>query len=186
MTRPRASQKAQSGTLYISGSTYHRVPIFRQHEACEIFLRALDAYRQKFHLRVFAYVVMPDHYHLLLKIPADRRLLDFLRDFKSLVGRHVLDWVRQVDRDELLRRFALPRKGTRSKDARHCVLQYNTYVKALDNPRALRQKMAYIHMNPVRERLAESPEAYPYSSARAYAGKGLSLVKVDRLELPYD
>ena len=186
MTRPRSSQKASSGTLYISGSTYRRVPIFRQHKACEIFLCALEAYRQRFELRVFAYAVMPDHYHLLLNIPPDRRLLDFLRDFKSLVGRQILDWIRQSERDELLRRFALPRKGARNKDARYCVLQYNAYVKALDSPRALRQKSAYIHMNPVRERLAESPEAYPYSSARVYAGKGLSLVKVDRLELPYD
>lgn len=186
MTRPRASQKAQSGTLYISGSTYHRVPIFRQHEPCEIFLRALEAYRQKFQLQVFAFAVMPDHYHLLLEIPAQHRLLDFLRDFKSLVGKQALDWVRQRGREDLLRRFSLPRKSARSKDARYCVLQYNAYVKALDTPRALRQKLAYIHMNPVRERLAESPEAYPYSSARTYADIGSSLVKIDRLRLPYD
>ena len=129
---------------------------------------------------------MPDHYHLLLWFPPDRGLANFFRDFKSLVGKRIVEWLRAEKLDKLLARFQLKRSPRRDKDARYCILQYNSYVKALDRSRPLRQKIGYIHLNPVRERLAPSPDAYPYSSARAYAGKGLSIVKVDLFDLPYD
>lgn len=182
----KASKKAQSGFLFISGSTYRRIPIFRYKKACEIFLRTLNAYRRKYHLRIHAYALLPEHYHLLLCFPPQHRLVDFLRDFKSLVGKQIVEWLRQQKLNQLLARFELKRTPPRKRDPRYCILQYNSYVKTLLSTHAVRQKLNYIHVNPVRERLAATPEAYPQSSARAYAGKGLSLVKLDRLELPYD
>jgi len=44
----------------------------------------------------------------------------------------------------------------------------------------LRQKVEYIHTNPVRKGLALSPDQWPYSSAALYAGKG------DNDRLPVD
>jgi hypothetical protein len=113
-------------------------------------------------------------------------LVNFLRDFKSLVGKRIVEWLRSEKLDRLLGRFQLKRTPRRDKDARYCILQYNSHVKSLSSSRALRQKIHYIHLNPVRERLAASAETYTYSTARLYAGVGLSIVKVDRLELPYD
>ncbi len=60
-------------------------------------------------------------------------------------------------------------------------MQYDNYVKEMQGSQALRQKMNYIHFNPVQAGLVSTPEAYPYSSAKAYAGKGLSPVKIDLL-----
>jgi len=182
----KASKKAHSGFLFISGSSYRRIPVFRYRKPCRIFLQTLEAYRHKYGLRLYAYAVMPDHYHLLLWLPPDRQLVDFLRDFKSLAGKRILDWLRREELTRLLSRFELNRKPRQERDARYCVLQYNSYVKTIANASMLRQKVNYIHTNPVREGLAATPEAYELSSARAYAGKGLSWVKVDRIELPYD
>ncbi len=184
--RIRGSQKARSGYLFISGSTYRRIPVFRFADPCRVFLNSLEAYRREYGARIHAYVLMPDHYHLLLWFPPERRPVDFLRDFKSLVGKRVVEWLQREKLERLLVRFQLKRALRRDRDARYCILQYNSHVKALSSSRALRQKIGYIHLNPVRERLATSPEAYAYSSARIYAGHGLSIVKVDRLELPYD
>lgn len=182
----KASKKANSGFLFITGSTYHRVPIFRYSRVCEIFLQTLEAYRGKYGFRVHAYALLPDHYHLLLWFPPDHRLVDFLRDFKSLVAKQILEWIRKERIDRLLAGFELKRTPRRERDARYCVLQYNNYVRTMIGNRVLRQKLSYIHLNPVRKGLAETPEAYSHSSARAYVGKGLGLIKVDRLDLPYD
>jgi REP element-mobilizing transposase RayT len=162
------------------------VPVFRFRRAAEIFLRTLEAYRRKFGFRVHAYAVMPNHFHMFLWFPPDARLVDFLRDFKSLAGKRILEWLREEKLERLLSRFRLVRAPRREKDAHYCVLQYNSHVKPIVGISAIRQKIEYIHANPVREGLAATPEAYPYSSARAYAGKGLSLVKIDRVEFPYD
>ncbi len=177
---------SKSGYLFVTGSAYRRIPIFRYAEARRIFFRALEAYRRRYGLRIHAYVVMPDHYHLLFWFPPDRRLVDFLRDFKSLVGKQIIDWLRQEGLERLLGRFRISRPPRREKDARYCVLQYRTHAKVLTKARAIGQKMEYIHMNPVKEGLGKSPIEYPHSSARVYAGTGLSPVRIHRLELPYD
>jgi len=184
--RVRGSQKARTGYLFISGSTYRRIPVFRYAKPRKVFLHSLEAYRSEYGLRIHAFALMPDHYHLLLWFPPERRPVDFLRDFKSLVGKRIIEWLRVEKLDRLLARFRLKREPRRDKDARYCILQYNSHVKVLDSSRALRQKIGYIHLNPVKEGLAASPEAYTYSSARNYAGYGLSIVKIERLELPYD
>ncbi|MFQ5694455.1 MAG: transposase [Terriglobia bacterium] len=189
-TRPRrrikGSKKAHAGYLFISGSVHRRIPIFRYEIPHKIFLQALEAYRRKYGFRLHAYALMPDHYHLLLWFPSDRKLVDFLRDFKSLVGKQVVEWLQTEKLTRLLARFRLKSTPRRQKDARYCILQYNSHVKALSGSRALRRTIGYIHLNPVRERLAAAPEGYAYSSARAYTSKGSSVVKTDRLELPYD
>lgn len=182
----KGSKKAHSGLLFISGSTFRRVPVFRHKKASDIFLRALEGYRAKYELRVHAYALLPDHYHLLLWFPPKHELASFLRDFKSLVGRQTVDWLQCENLGELLSHLELKRDRRRGKDARYSILQYNSYIKGVRGSRALRQKLNYIHLNPVRAGLAQTPEAYLYSSARAYLGRGLSLVKIDRLELPYD
>jgi REP element-mobilizing transposase RayT len=184
--RIKGSKKAESGILFISGSTYRRVPVFRYRRACQIFLRTLDAYWREYALRVYAYALLPDHYHLLLWFSPERRVADFLRDFKSLAGRRIVDWLRESEKKRVLARFRIKKTRRRGKDPRFCILQYNSYVKAVQGSRVLRQKLEYIHANPRRDGLTSAPASYPWSSASAYSGRGLSIVKIERLELPYD
>jgi len=151
-----------------------------------LFLSTLEAYRRKYNFRVHAYALLPDHYHLMVSFPPHKELVNFLRDFKSMVGKKVVAWLLEEKLDGLLACFQLRKVRRRPRDAQYCVLQYNSYVKPVLGVAAIRQKLQYIHLNPVRAGLAATPEAYPYSSAPAYAGKGLTWVKIDRLELPYD
>ena len=178
----KVSNKDRFGFLFVSGSVYRRIPIFRHAKACEIFLRSLDAYRRKFQFRVHAYALMPEHYHFLAWFPPGGRFTDFLRDFKSLVGKEIIAWLREEGLEVLLTRFESKRRPQRAKDARYCVLQHGNYVKELAGSKILWQKIMYIHENPVRMGIASTPEAYAYSSAGICAGTGPSLVKVDILK----
>ncbi|MFQ5817285.1 MAG: transposase [Terriglobia bacterium] len=182
----KATHKARVGFLFISATTYRRLPLFRYRRPCQIFFENLEFYHRKYNFRLHAYVLMPNHFHLLINFPADRRLADFLRDFKSAVGIQILDWLKTEGRTQLLSRLALNRSPQRRKDPRYAVWQRDSYITPLVSTKLLRQRLNYIHANPIREGLAATPEAYPYSSARAYTGKGLSLAKIDPLELPYD
>ncbi|MFG0242492.1 MAG: hypothetical protein ACF8R9_06910 [Phycisphaerales bacterium JB054] len=49
------------------------------------------------------------------------------------------------------------------------------------NEDAIRKTARYIHDNPVRRGLAETPEDWAWSSARAYRGDPDALVPIDRL-----
>ena len=168
----RREKSADRGWLFITGATYRRIPLFREREHCEIFLENLRFYRKKYRFDVSGYALLPDHYHLLLRMPEEVALPGLLRDFKSAVGRQVIDALKRNNQDRLLERLLVPRLPRRRKDARFRVLQADNYVKRVFSEGFFRQKLDYIHANAVREGLAQNPADYPYSSARWYTGRG--------------
>jgi REP element-mobilizing transposase RayT len=173
--------KAQTGHLFISGSAYRRTPIFRNAKASDLFLQTLEAYRRKYGFLILGYVLMPDHYHLLVWFPENGRFVDFLRDFKSLVGRRIIDWLKEENLVRLLARFQIAHPRQRRRDAKYCVLQYNNYIKAILTPEGLWKTLEYIHLNPVKAGLACAPEDYALSSAGDYIGKKSKIVEVERM-----
>lgn len=103
----RRHKSAEYPVHFISGDVRGKIPLFKiRPEFAKLFLDTLCFYRKEKRIRVFAYVVMPDHYHLLLGLPADIKVSDFLRDFKSYVGKQVVERLRGDETLKLLERFA--------------------------------------------------------------------------------
>jgi putative transposase len=177
----KGTSKARTGHLFISGSVYRRIPIFRNANASDIFLQTLEAYRRKYGFLILGYVLMPDHYHLLVWFPETGRFVDFLRDFKSFVGRRIIDWLKEAKLNRLLAQFRVEHPGKRRRDAKYCVLQYNNYIKAVLTPEGLWKTLEYIHVNPVKEGLASAPEDFALSSAGDYIGRKSKIVEVERM-----
>ena len=163
-----AGKKVQAGSLFLTANTYKRIPLFRHADPCRLFFEELGFYRGRYAFELYAYVLMPDHFHLLLGFPAERKFSDFLRDFKSAIGRLVVDWAKENKQIQLLARLQLPSSPTRPKDARYCVLQPNSYVRQVLSAAMFKQKLDYIHDNPVRDHLVKRAIDYPYSSLRNY------------------
>jgi putative transposase len=78
----------QSGqTHFITFSCYHRRPFLRTAEAARTFELTLERIRRDYRLRVYAYVVMPDHVHLLLSEPERSSLEEAIKALKQGVSR---------------------------------------------------------------------------------------------------
>jgi REP element-mobilizing transposase RayT len=57
---------------FITASTYRRVPVFRSPRFGDFFVQRLEEVRQKMNSLFIGWVLMPEHFHLLLKPqPAD-------------------------------------------------------------------------------------------------------------------
>lgn len=110
------SKKVQSGCIFLTVNTYKRLPVFREPALCEIFFRELGFYRSKYGFRLYGYVLLPDHFHLLLDLPTDKSFGSFLRDFKSALGRLVVDWAKARNHAGLLARLRLGRHPERRRD----------------------------------------------------------------------
>ena len=54
---------------FVTFCCYHRRVLFGTAESRRVFEKALDRVRRSFRLRVYGYVVMPEHVHLLLSEP---------------------------------------------------------------------------------------------------------------------
>lgn len=120
---------------------------------------------------ITAYVVMPDHLHFILRL-ADGRLSRFLSSYKSKVTGRVMELAE--DQKHLRRLGWLTSKGEPElwQDGKHSFHLWSGYM--------IRQKIRYIHDNPVRAGLVERPQDYPWSSVAAYVESGLEPpIKVD-------
>jgi REP element-mobilizing transposase RayT len=52
---------------FITSSTYRRVPIFSQPDYCALLVQALSAARARLHFALIGWVLMPDHFHILIR-----------------------------------------------------------------------------------------------------------------------
>jgi putative transposase len=67
---------------FVTFSCRHRQAYFSRGEPFDEFIRCLERMRQRYELRVYGYVVMPEHVHLLLSEPGQGKLADALHDLK--------------------------------------------------------------------------------------------------------
>jgi putative transposase len=64
---PRQDSRATNhGTFFISTQTWNRYRLFQKPANAELFLETLQHYRHKGRYNLHAFVIMPDHIHLLL------------------------------------------------------------------------------------------------------------------------
>ncbi len=129
---------------FVTFSCYQRRPRFTANRAKRIFELALERVRRSFGLRVYGYVVMPEHVHLLVSEPDRGLLADALESLKQGVSRRM------------------------AGEAEH-FWQKRYYDFNVRNYRQFVEKLRYIHRNPVKRDLCERPEDWEWSSFRQYA-----------------
>jgi putative transposase len=60
------SRASHPGTYFVTTATYNRRRLFQSSANAELFLETLQHYRGLGHYKLHAFVVMPDHVHLIL------------------------------------------------------------------------------------------------------------------------
>ncbi len=149
-------------------SCYRHYPFLGRDRVREWFCAALDQARTKFAFQLWAYVIMPEHVHVLVYPgTAPERMSAFLQTLKEPVARkairHLQDtaptWLARVsvpDGRRLRHRFWQPGGG---------------YDRNITSTQALRAVIDYIHANPVRRGRVSAAGEWEWSSARWYAGR---------------
>ncbi len=145
-----------------------------------IFFDNLTFYLKKFDAKLHGFVLMPDHFHLLLFLPEDKKLADFLRDFKSFTAKQILD-ILKAENPPLLGRFQIASKRRTRKEPLFRIFQEDNFVFNIFSIGKLEQKLNYIHCNPVEAGLVEDENDWPYSSWHDYYGNGQNFVPVELL-----
>lgn len=126
------------GTFFVTSATYNRRRLFQVAASVELFLETLQQYRREGHYKLHAFVVMPDHVHLLLTPQGStiERAVGLIKGgFSHRIASKVPVWQRGFT-------------DHRIRDREDFEIRRN-----------------YIHQNPVRARLVEAFDLYPYSSA---------------------
>ena len=150
---------------YVTLVTYGRTPVFQGDYASKIFVDTLQEVRIRFPYKLIGYVIMPDHIHAVVN-NASGTISDWLRRVRGNSAREILSWLRENGHRASLDKLKLnpPQKRRHS----HAVWQKDPSVIDLWSPKFVRQKLNYLHLNPVRAGLCEHPADWKWSSYRAY------------------
>ncbi len=125
----------------ITFSCYERRPYLNTVESRELFEQSLEKTRRKYSFQILAYVVMPEHVHLLVSEPDTERLSRAMQALKLSVSKQ------SPQRPFWHRRYH----------------DFNVFTRGKRT-----QKIRYIHRNPVTRGLTDAPEDWPHSSYRTY------------------
>jgi len=116
-----------------------------------------------------AFVIMPTHLHAILWPEIGINLSDVTRDFKRFTSREISREARRQNNANFIEIFIQARNENRAqKVSTFQVWQEGSHPEAIFTEKFARQKMDYIHMNPIRAGLVEVATEWPYSSAKAY------------------
>ena len=121
-----------------------------------ILLGVLNEELVNFESRCVGFVLMPDHVHSLIWLSHVGQLSRFMHAWKRKSAFHILKWYRTQS----------PKYLTQQPVDRFWQPKYHAF--AIYEQAKLREKLQYIHMNPVRARLVEKPTDWKWSSARWY------------------
>jgi REP element-mobilizing transposase RayT len=121
-------------------------------------------------LQIFAYVIMSNHVHLIAQ-SSTGRLSDNIRDIKKFTSKRITETVSEINESRkvwILNRFRLNASHHKGNQT-YQVWTHENHAILLYSNEFTREKIEYIHNNPVKAGIVENPEDYLYSSARNYA-----------------
>ena len=143
----------------------------------------MDKLRSELNFKVVGYVLMPEHFHLLIWPPIDpnpSQIMQKLEDRTALfILKNLKENLSHAWCQKMLRRVTLP--PSVHHHAHFRVWQRGGYDLNIWSPKKRREKLNYMHGNPVARRLVEKPGDWPWSRSRFYYLVDASLLSMDRM-----
>ncbi len=163
----------QFATYFLTLSVVDWVDIFTRSRYRDIIIDSFDYCIREKGLRIYGYVIMTNHVHLIAN-SSTGKLSDTIRDLKKYTARNILDSIcnePESRREWLLHRFEW-NASKHVRNSQYQVWTHENHAISVSSQEFFRQKLDYIHKNPVRAGWVEKEEDYTYSSAAAlYTGK---------------
>lgn len=143
---------------FVTFSCFRRRPQLAKATDRDCFVEVLDEIRRRHGFRVVGYVVMPEHVHLLASEPIRLDLSKALQVVKQKVARRLLPKCAERGEEFWQRRF----------------YDFNVWSE-----KKIREKLNYMHANPVTRKLVAHPKDWPWSSWGYYAGTNIGKISID-------
>ncbi|MSP28718.1 MAG: transposase [Methylococcales bacterium] len=176
MGRSRYSIRETQAPHFLTCTIINLIPVFTRPQTVDIILNALQYRQQHNGWTVYGYVILENHLHLVVQ--ADDLLAE-LPLFKSYTARQLIDYLKECHAERVLKQMAFFRKAHKLDREYQC-WEEGSHPQLIQNTEMLRQKLDYIHFNPVKRGYVDKPEHWRYSSARNYEGlEGLMPVFMD-------
>jgi putative transposase len=144
---------------FITCSCYQRWPFLGTGRSRDCFLSTLEQTRRRYRFVIVGYVVMPEHFHLLITEPEIGSPSTAMQVLKQRTAHALLP---KRKRRDARQRQLFP------EQVRRAFWQARFYDFNVWTTKKRVEKLRYMHRNPVKRGLVESPERWRWSSYRFY------------------
>jgi len=164
-------------------STYRRSRLFTCPRFCWTFVETLRQLLQGTEFLLIGWALMSEHFHLLIRSQPAEATVRFMRELKKRSAQQIIAALARNQHHPrcraLLARLRLP--PTVHSDSYYRLWQRRYVPFNVFTEKKQREKLDYMHNNPVKRRLAGSPDQWPWSSFRFYYLNDTSVLTMDRL-----
>jgi len=136
--RPPENRAVSGLTFFVTARLRQSLRILAEAEHAKAVLNTLQFFRERHEAELYGYVVMPDHIHVIIRPLEPHTVSGLMRRLKTYTAKTM-------------------GKGP--------IWGEGFWSEVVPNDASLRQKLNYVHANPIRAGLVDKPEEYPWSSA---------------------
>ena len=178
--------KIYSDTTYyfFTTSTTEMYPVFVNPQYYEVITKSLSYCRINKGLGLHAYVIMPNHLHLIVSADQPKAISSIFRDFKRHTSSEISELLQKENRQAELQIFRKAANESRNEQE-FKIWRRGFHPIGLNSASFFAQKFEYLHNNPVRKGYVRRAVHWVYSSARNYAGLAEVPLEIDKLTYPW-
>ena len=169
------SVKDQGAVHFVTFTVRRWVDVFSRSTYCELLLDSLKYCQENKGLEIFAWVIMSNHCHLIIRAK-NENLSDIIRDLKKFTSKKIYRAISE-NPIESRKKWLLMLLGI---EDRIWFWEEGYHGEEIFSMKFYESKVNYIHLNPVRANLVLREEDYFYSSAADFFG-----IRKGRLELSH-
>jgi len=156
---------------FITITTVGWVDVFTRLNQKYVIINALKHCQENKGLTIFAYCLMHSHLHLFCRSDSTFSLAEIMRDFKKFTSKKIIQTILEEpeSRREWLIDYFKKSCEHLARPQTYKVWQDGYHAEEVFSNQWIREKINYIHQNPIQERVVTEQENYYFSSARNYA-----------------
>ncbi len=164
----------QEGIYFVTFTVHQWVDVFTRREYVELLLDNLRYCQAHKRLKIYAWVVMSNHCHLIIRSEGFK-LSDVIRDFKKYTAKKIFEAI-QTNEKESRKRWLL---WLLRKDDHIWFWEEGYHGIEISDQNVFDSKVNHIHLNPVRAGLVEKEEEYRWSSCGDFYGTRKGLLELE-------
>ena len=156
---------------FVTFTVFNWIDALTRSEYKDIIVDSLRYCSENKGMKLHAWVIMSNHVHLIMSTSGDQKISFLMRDLKKFTSKMIFPAIRDNPRESRAAWmiWMFERAGKRnSNNTDFQFWQEGYHPVELSTPAMLRQRLNYLHENPVRAGIVFEPQDYVYSSGIDY------------------